>query len=89
MLRPCKLYSIFFLLTKFEISSTNNGTAENIPQGVSSHITHMQALLLIHYTNFSITDEYDYYDKWRVPLPTAGLNDIELMLKSTGKFIYM
>ena len=79
----------FFPLTKFDISSTNNGTAEDIPQGVSSHITHMQALLLIHFTNFSITDEYYYYDKWRVPLPTAGLNDIELMLKSTGKFIYM
>ena len=81
----------FLPLTTFDISriSMADKTIETLSTA-SSHVAHMQALLLIYHTDFSVAVFEHDNDVWncRVPLPTAGFSDIVEMLKSASKCVY-
>ena len=82
----------FLPLTTFDISRINmaNETIETLSTA-SSHVAHMQALLLIYHTEFSVEVfecNYDIRRSCRVPLPTAGFSDIVEMMKSAGECVY-
>ena len=72
----------FFPVTKFDVSSFF------LHKHVSSHVTHMQALLLVYYMKFSVTDDDDSMIRCRILLPTSKLSDISVMLKSASKCVY-
>ena len=82
----------FLPQTTFDISCSS--TSDETREGNSfNHVAHMQALVLIYYTDFAVSDEYKYewrhnYEcrpRCRIPLPTPGFTDILSMLKSASK----
>ena len=100
------LQALYYFLphTIFDISCSNTSD-ETREDNSSKHVAHMQALLLIYYTDFSVIVEHNYdelkwdyygyrhaYNEWRprcrISLPTPGLNDILLMLRSASKYMY-
>ena len=58
------LQALYYFLpqTIFDISCSNT-SRETREDNSSKHVAHMQALLLIYYTDFSVIDEYGY-DEW-------------------------